>query len=136
MKKIPRLRPEKERKDMCIDCSEKIPSPGKIDRIILAVSTAASSLFLTTGITFAEDIVDKVDEVLGVTYGQLAGLSTGIYALVALICFICVQTGGDDTAKAWTRRFKRATICWIAILCFGAIVAYGEDLFSGMGYGD
>lgn len=136
MKKKPRLRPEKEGKNMQPDCSKKVSSPGIMDRILLAVSTAASSLFLSTGTTFAaEDLISKASSLLKESYLAFAGLDTGIAALAAVICIISMQISTSEN-KLQRRKdhLVRIAVCWAVILCLGTIIAYGKDFFDGMGY--
>ena len=83
----------------------------------------------------ATDIFDTVDDMLGSVYGKLVGISTAIYVVAAVLCFLWYMVGiGRDSTEQAIKWFKRATVAWIAINVLGAIVVFIGNLTEGQNY--
>lgn len=110
-------------------------------RFFLSVSSTMTTLFLTTSAAMATTktktsagLFGKIGDILNEFYGEFVSISTIVTVLVIIVCLLLMQVAEDDNGKRWLRRAKRAALCWCIIMILGSIVAFGEDLFSGMQY--
>lgn len=78
---------------------------------------------------------DKISAALKRVYTGISGMVTLVAAVAVAICTVGMMASKNQRTveefKAWR---TRVFITWIVFFMLGAIVTFGEDLVSGMGY--
>lgn len=78
---------------------------------------------------------DKISDALKRVYNGISGIITLVAAVAVAICTVGMMAAKNQRTveefKAWR---SRVFISWIVFFMLGALVNFGTDLVSGMGY--
>ncbi len=89
---------------------------------------------LTTQVFAVDDMWTVADRIIKDVYGEIAGISTVLAALMTCVCVIGMKLSNtqqkNDQAFDW---LKRIWIAWAIINGIGAWLAYVVPLLDGLG---
>lgn len=108
---------------------------SKGDRVSAVVGAACGVMIASSSAVFADDVIDNAGGTLQKLYPRLAGIATLVAACCILIALLWTMVSpGQHSSGVPIGWIKKIIICWIAILAFGGVVTFIENLTSGQGW--